>query len=108
MSIYGNPENWGLKQLGMIEDDTLSYEFDMLVVWVEATPTGTPKLYWARDSGCSCPSPFEDYRNVSDLYNLRPDTFSEFESEVTNFRGVSVTDAADLLRTVKSALAINA
>jgi len=35
----------------------LSYEFDILCFWV----TKDGRVYTAQDSGCSCPTPFEDY-----------------------------------------------
>jgi hypothetical protein len=38
-------------------------QFDYRVIWRHADGT----LYTARDSGCSCPSPFEDYTSLSDL-----------------------------------------
>lgn len=45
--------------LEMIEfnEPNLCYEFNTLVFW--ATPEG--QVYSASDSGCSCPTPFENY-----------------------------------------------
>jgi len=51
-----NPEMLNLEMLKFEEPD-LYYEFDMLCFW--ATKDG--RVYSASDSGCSCPSPFENY-----------------------------------------------
>ena len=53
---YYSPEKCGLKVIDSIEGD-LSYEFDMVVVWQDLK---SKKYYWGSDSGCSCPTPFED------------------------------------------------
>ena len=60
--VYYNPEEFGLKQLLHI-DVGGSYEFDMFTVWYDENG----KLYWAADSGCSCPSPYEDYTSLDKL-----------------------------------------
>jgi len=60
---YSCPEKLGLEIVGEAGDEDASYSFDMFVVWKDAAG----KLYYGSDSGCSCPSPFEDYREVSDL-----------------------------------------
>lgn len=63
-NIYYDPEKFGLKVIDVIELCDEPYEFDTLVVW-EHLETG--ELYWMRDSGCSCPTPFEDYTSVESL-----------------------------------------
>lgn len=74
MNIYNNPENYGLEIFLTLEAD-LSYEFDMLVVWKRVADG---KLFYKRDSGCSCPAPFEDC-GINDLHELRPEEFELFE-----------------------------
>lgn len=74
---YYYPENMGLEILTTLDDYSLSYEFDMFVVWKSIDGDA---LYYASDSGCSCPSPFEDYTSVSDLNKL--DSYFEFEKEL--------------------------
>ncbi len=60
---YCEPESLGLTTLGELDDRREDYQFSMFVVW-----TGNDgRLYWADDSGCSCPMPFEDYRTLADL-----------------------------------------
>ncbi len=63
-NIYSNPEAFGLRIFGEV-DSGGGYDFDKLVVWQDL---GTKELLWAHDSGCSCPTPFEDH----DLTTLRP------------------------------------
>ncbi len=38
-----------------------SYEFDTIIFWA----TNDGRIFTARDSGCSCPVPFEDYNGTS-------------------------------------------
>ncbi len=62
-NVYYDPEKFGLTVVGEVDDPGASYSFDKFVVW--RAEDGT--LYWDQDSGCSCPSPFEDVRSLSDL-----------------------------------------
>lgn len=58
---YYHPEALGLTffaEIGGYE----SYEFDIMAIWEK-----DGKFYWAVDSGCSCPSPFEDFNSLDDL-----------------------------------------
>lgn len=42
-----------------------AYQFEYLAVWsLKANPT---MFYTASDSGCSCPTPFEDFHTLADL-----------------------------------------
>lgn len=52
---YYDPEKCGLTLLSFDEPD-MSYEYNTLCFW--ATPEGY--VYTASDSGCSCPTPFEE------------------------------------------------
>lgn len=55
LNPYYDYENLGLVRLSFDEPD-MSYEYNTLCFW--ATEDG--QVYTARDSGCSCPTPFED------------------------------------------------
>lgn len=86
-NIYYSPEDFGLEVVGVIERSDGDYQFDMVVVWKQARGK-----YWiGQDSGCSCPSPFEDYGDVNQLDgphnkdNLRKrlDYIRENESDCT-------------------------
>jgi hypothetical protein len=63
-NIYYSPERHGLTPVVEIEYSDGCYQFDTRVVW-RHDETGT--LYTARDSGCSCPSPFENYASIAEL-----------------------------------------
>ncbi len=56
------PRNYNLALLTEVELAEADYSFDILAVW-----KGELGFYLATDSGCSCPSPFEDYNGVDDL-----------------------------------------
>lgn len=63
MNIYYNPQDYGLEIVGDFEFAEADYSFDMCVIWKEARGK-----YWVgEDSGCSCPSPFEDIRDKNEL-----------------------------------------
>ncbi|MEU9871131.1 hypothetical protein AB0C87_25205 [Actinomadura sp. NPDC048021] len=61
--IYENPERFGLEIVGDLAFEH-GYEYDILVVFREKD---TGRIGVARDSGCSCNSPFEYYNNVEDI-----------------------------------------
>lgn len=64
--VYYAPEKFGLTPVAEIELDNESYQFNIRMVWRHTDGT----LYTARDSGCSCPSPFERYTKLEDLERL--------------------------------------
>lgn len=55
--FYYYPEKLGLLSFGEISHDDEPYQFDITAVWIDAK---TGEFAWARDWGCSCPSPFEN------------------------------------------------
>lgn len=61
-NVYYHPERYGLRSVAEFELSEPSYSFDTLAVW-----KGDKGLYLATDSGCSCPSPFENYNGIEDL-----------------------------------------
>lgn len=56
-NVYYNPEDFGLTTIGEVEYSSGCYEFDLIVLWKRSDGV----FVTARDSGCSCPSPFEDH-----------------------------------------------
>lgn len=60
---YYHPEQFGLTTIGEVNWDDESYQFDLTAAWRNAEGV----LYWASDSGCSCPSPFEDTTTLEQL-----------------------------------------
>jgi hypothetical protein len=62
-NIYSNPENCGLEMIATAGEEP-DYDFS-IVLFLRDKASG--RYFVAYDSGCSCPSPFEDHRSVSDL-----------------------------------------
>lgn len=62
-NIYYSPQDYGLEIVGEFDWSEPDYSFDMLVVWKEKRGK-----YWVgNDSGCSCPSPFEEVYDMNSL-----------------------------------------
>lgn len=53
--VYYNPEKFGLTIVETFDFSDGYYQFDYLAVWKDEAGN----LFYAEDSGCSCPSPFE-------------------------------------------------
>ena len=59
---YYSPEAHGLTEVGQIDLSEPDYSFDILAVWHDE------RGFWlGTDSGCSCPSPFENYNGRDDM-----------------------------------------
>ena len=97
--VYYNPEKFGLRVVAQLDLSEPNYDFDMVVVW-EHSESGV--LYWAADSGCSCPSPFEKYDSLEDLNLLFSDNYRELERFVANSH--SALDRAAFLRSVRDTI----
>jgi hypothetical protein len=76
-NIYYSPEAHGLTLVAEV-DFADSYDFDKTVVWKDVDG----QLYWAQDSGCSCPSPFENFESVASLDRLTRENWNYFEQSV--------------------------
>src|SRR3990167_8151544 len=61
-NIYDNPEKWRLTILGSL-DAGGGDDFDTFVSWID----DFGNIYYAADSGCSCPTPFENIKSMADL-----------------------------------------
>lgn len=77
-NLYNSPERKGLK-IVFSNDIAGSYEFDTVVVW---KAIDGEQYYYAHDSGCSCPIPFDDYNEISDLTPIETHNFEQFEQSV--------------------------
>lgn len=75
-NIYYNPSDYGLEVVASIEYDADSYSFDTRVIWRDKKG----RLWTARDSGCSCPTPFENH-NLTTIERLNK---KEIIKEVTD------------------------
>lgn len=81
---YHHPEATGLTVVKIIEDPDASYSFETIALWRNADGD----LLYAEDSGCSCPSPFED----ATLKQLTDETWPEFETTVKEWCSWGPTD----------------
>lgn len=63
-TYYYSPEEVGLEVVGQVEWSEPCYSFDLSVVWYHPEQD---IFYFGSDSGCSCPSPFEDFSSLDDL-----------------------------------------
>jgi hypothetical protein len=102
-NVYYSPEKWGFEVVAEVEYSDGDYQFDTRVVWRDRT-TGT--LYTARDSGCSCPTPFEDFMTLADLEVLN---YEDLEREVRAEYGnedhdLSMSEGQAFLRVVRESL----
>lgn len=80
-NVYYYPENCDLKVIGHLEEPNMDYEFHILGVWRDPK---SGKMFWAEDSGCSCPVPFEDYyfkcENDNNLNSSMEELYEVIES----------------------------
>lgn len=78
---YYNPEEFGLTIITDFETEEPCWSFSTVVVWRDED-----NHYWlGYDSGCSCPSPFEDFtrESLDGPYNFH-EAIREMEKHVEN------------------------
>ena len=101
-NIYYNPEKFGLEIVAEIEYSSGSYEFDTRVVWKKKD---VHSFWTARDSGCSCPTPFED-EDLESIDRLNQDELRrEVQTESKgNRRNISPEEGQEFLEKVREAV----
>lgn len=99
---YYNPEKCGLEIIHSI-DTGGSYEFDMLVVWKKLDDN---TLWYDSDSGCSCPSPFDNRDHRHDLKPITTDNFNGFDEALKNHYNIQDEDYLKIRDAVKKYLSI--
>jgi hypothetical protein len=57
---YYHPEKLGIKEVLIIDENDQGYEFNTLCFFVHEDG----RIFSAQDSGCSCPTPFEDFEGA--------------------------------------------
>ncbi len=89
LNVYYDPEKLGLEIVATLDEPDLSYEYNTFLVVKDKT---TGRLFYAINSGCSCPTPFEDYHfrgaDDTDLQEITKQNLEQFEREVMNFPDV--------------------
>ena len=98
---FNQPEKFGLTIVHQVDDPDACYSFDMIVLW-RHDETGS--LYWAQDSGCSCPSPFEDFTSLDALELLTDDTWAKFEAAVNGWCASEWQGAKDEVQVCRTGL----
>ncbi len=76
-NVYYSPATHGLRLLHTIDLSEPDYSFDLLAVFQSVENEND--YYLATDSGCSCPTPFEDYLDVESLTG--PLTYTQMVEE---------------------------
>lgn len=84
---HDDPEKKGLEIIAD-EDSAGSYEFDIFFVFRHVE---TGRIFWGRDSGCSCPHPFEnmDFHGPDkhDYRELTHGNWKEFQKDLEEWDG---------------------
>lgn len=62
-NLYYNPEDSGLTKVAELELTEPFYSFDLAAAWRDTEG----QFYLGTDSGCSCPTPFENFASIADL-----------------------------------------
>lgn len=100
-NLYYNPEKLGFQTVDSLETKGESYQFDIVLVLRDVT---TGEHFWCQDSGCSCPTPFENHSRES-LERLTLDNWGYFENTVkSSCQDWNGVDSSDFLRTVERSL----
>ena len=73
----------GFTKLDEIEWDNESYAFNITGIWVR-DEDGT--VWYADDSGCSCPTPWENTTELQRLFNMDP-LLERYKGATTNEDG---------------------
>jgi hypothetical protein len=98
---YYSPQLCGLDIFESI-DTADSYEFDMFVIWRKLDDN---TLWWDTDSGCSCPSPFDNGDHGHSLKPITPDTLYNFDEALKNHSGIDIQDYLKISKKVKDFIA---
>lgn len=94
---YYSPSKCGLEIFESI-DTAGSYEFDMLVVWKKLDDN---TLWYDTDSGCSCPSPFDNGDHGHDLKSITKKTLHAFDEALKNHYNISTEQYNNISQKVK-------
>lgn len=87
-NVYLDPKKWGLTAL-VDEDIAGNWEFYIFATWYDEKKDG---LWYAIDSGCSCPTPFSGFTKLEDLQfaNNKEEIFSAIQKWVQDYNGESI------------------
>jgi len=101
VSITYNPQEYGVEIIAELEAGG-GYDFDTVLV---VRTLCCNKIYAAHDSGCSCPTPFEDTKFPSDYVEVRSlDDLLPLIAQQSDYSGVQLNEKLDFLTKVRTAL----
>lgn len=95
-----NPESWGLRIIGEIELSELDYSFNTLIIWKRQDG----KVFYAQDSGCSCPTPFEDFHSFSQMIEVTKESLNTLRDTLRSSNYAMNHGAQDLMYKVRDSL----
>jgi hypothetical protein len=103
-NFYYDPQDFRLTPIGEVDWSDGNYCFDLTVVWQRDFDG---KIVYAEDSGCSCPSPFEE-QGPEDLTVCKP---AELQAHIEQrgkdaCYGDRAAEIADLMHRVMSAVSV--
>lgn len=87
---YYSPEKCGLEIFDSI-NTAGSYEYDIFCIWKKLDDQ---TLWWDIDSGCSCPSPFDDHGH--DLKEITQDTYFNFKQALDNHYNIGMKEIIEI------------
>jgi hypothetical protein len=98
---YYNPEKCGLELVLSFDEPGLDYEFNTFLVWRDIE---SGNYYCASDSGCSCPTPFEDFGKLSDLTYIDSERSAkgEFDSWNVGYDGKNLVSPMEAYRDIEA------
>lgn len=104
-NIYSEPKDFGFEMFDEINDDHASYSFDDFVIFKRILDGA---LFYAQDSGCSCPCPFEnttvgDLIAINDLKQLEI-AIDEYRGDDPEYQRCTADRKQEVLRKVKDYL----
>lgn len=93
-----NPVDEHLTKIGEVDLAEANYSFDLLAFWVRKSDG---QLLYATDSGCSCPTPFEDVK-VRDLRETTLDAVTDVaRREAHDPSGYGAVPQVDVVQKVR-------
>lgn len=99
---YYSPEASGLRTIGQVDWSDGDYQFAYTVVW-QRIADGV--FLYGEDSGCSCPSPFENLTDVSELTEATPDQIKTHldKRNADNYAGPRDSEIVQLMEQIQAA-----
>lgn len=99
MNVQQYPEKHGLTLIADLEFGG-SWDFDTHLAFKHESG----KVYYVQDSGCSCPTPFDDIAGTEDMELLTFEGFEGFRSHIMGLPDGTIGERYEFVQKVKAAL----